>query len=389
MSTSTLRSVGPVTDAERALAPDLGRGLMLALIALANSAVYLYARPYGARQHIIETEFLDRLVAFVNTVFVEVRAYPLFAALFGYGVVRAYARQRAAGLDHRLARRTSRRRNWWLIGFGAVHALLLFSGDILGLYGVLGLILLTMLRLRDRTLLTIAGAWLAITAAVQGLVYSDSGPNAERTFFWSFTVADPLAAAGLRGVEWLLTPFGMVGVFSAALAGMWAARHGVLDQPGRHRTLLRRVAGYGVALSVLGGIPMGLQVAGVWTSTSFATDYAASASHVVTGVAGGLGYAALIGLLSGRIGDRPGPMLRAVAACGQRSLSCYLFQSVVFVALFVPYTLGLGARLGSAATAVVALATWLVGVGLADLMRRRGSRGPAETLLRRLSYRRS
>jgi len=46
--------VGPVTARERMLAPDLARGLMLALIALANSVVYLYGRPYGVRQHIME-----------------------------------------------------------------------------------------------------------------------------------------------------------------------------------------------------------------------------------------------------------------------------------------------------------------------------------------------
>lgn len=388
MSTSTAPAVGPMTDAERSLAPDLGRGLMLALVALANSAIYLYDRPYGARQHIIESGLLDRLVAFGNTVFVEIRGYPLFAALFGYGIVRAYTRHRATA-DDRRARGTLRRRGFWLIGFGAVHALLLFPGDILGLYGVLSLILVAMLRLRDRTLLIVAGVWLVIASLVQGLVYSDSGPNQRRTFFWSFTQDDPMLAVGLRGIDWLLTPFGLLAVFSAALAGMWAARRDVLGDPGRHRRLLRWVAVVGIGLSVLGGIPMGLLVAHVWTPTSFGVDYLVSTLHVGTGVAGGLGYAALIGLSAMRIGDRRGPVLRAIAACGQRSLTCYLFQSVVFVALFVPYTLGLGAVLGSAATAGVALATWLAGVGVAEVLRRRGSRGPAEVLLRRLSYRRS
>lgn len=388
MSMSTARAVRPMADAERALAPDLGRGLMLALVALANSAIYLFDRPYGARQHIIESAPLDKVVAFLNTVLVEIRGYPLFAALFGYGIVRAYTRYQAIA-DDGWARKTLRRRSFWLIAFGAVHALLLFPGDILGLYGVLGLILVAMLRLRDRTLLVVAGVWLLFASLIQGLVYSDSGPNEERTFFWSFTVDEPLVAMGLRGIDWLLTPFGLLAVFSAALAGMWAARRDILGAPGRHRGLLRRVAVIGIGVSVLGGVPMGLLVAGVWNSTPFGADYLVSVAHVVTGVAGGLGYAALIGLLAVRIGDRRGPVLRAITACGQRSLTCYLFQSVVFVALFIPYTLGLGATLGSAATAGLALATWLAGVGLAELLRRRGSRGPAETLLRRLSYRRS
>jgi uncharacterized membrane protein YeiB len=80
-------------------------------------------------------------------------------------------------------------------------------------------------------------------------------------------------------------------------------------------------------------------------------------------------------------------VVRALVACGQRSLSGYLFQSVVFVALLMPFTLGLGGRLGTAGVAVVALATWLVSVLLADLLHRRGRRGPAEVLLRRLTYR--
>jgi uncharacterized membrane protein YeiB len=59
----------------------------------------------------------------------------------------------------------------------------------------------------------------------------------------------------------------------------------------------------------------------------------------------------------------------------------------VFVALLMPYTLGLGETLGTAGVAVVALGTWLVSVLLADILRRAGRRGPAEVLLRRLTYR--
>lgn len=380
--------VGPAAGAQRIAAPDLGRGLMLAVIALANSIIYLYDRPYGTRQHIVEDGLVDRVVAFLTTILVECRGYPLFAALFGYGIVRAYLRRREAGHSDAEARRHLRRRGWWLVAFGAAHALLLFSGDILGLYGLLSLLLLAMLKVRDRTLILIAGGWLVFAALFQGLVYSDSGPNEERSFFWSFAVADPVTAAGLRMVEWLMTPFGLVGVFSAALAGMWAARRDLLAEPDRHRRLLRVVAIVGVGSSVLGGIPVGLQVAHVIPSTSFVTDYAFSALHVATGVLGGLGYAALFGLFAGRVAARGGAFARAVTACGRRSLSCYLFQSVVFAALFAPYTLGLGASLGSAATAGIALVTWAVGVGLAELMRRANHPGPAEAMLRRLSNRR-
>ena len=108
----------------------------------------------------------------------------------------------------------------------------------------------------------------------------------------------------------------------------------------------------------------------------------------VTGIAGGLAYAAIAGLIAARFAARrPGPLITALAACGQRSLTCYLLQSVAFVALFAPFTLGLGGVLTDAAASLVAVGTWLLTVLLAEAMRRAGWRGPAEVLLRRLTYR--
>jgi uncharacterized protein len=107
-----------------------------------------------------------------------------------------------------------------------------------------------------------------------------------------------------------------------------------------------------------------------------------------------MGYAAIAGLVAIRIGvrdrdgarDRPGPVISALAACGQRSMTCYLAQSVVFVAVLAAYGGGLGSRLGLAEIAVLAIVTWALSVLLADGMSRRGYRGPAEVLLRRLTY---
>jgi len=90
------------------------------------------------------------------------------------------------------------------------------------------------------------------------------------------------------------------------------------------------------------------------------------AVHSLTGIAGGLGYAALVGLVADRTRDgSPGPVRKALAACGQWSLTCYLLQSVVFVALFVPYLGGLSTRVGGATASAIAVITWLGTVVLA------------------------
>ncbi|GAA2208867.1 hypothetical protein GCM10009850_043250 [Nonomuraea monospora] len=72
---------------------------------------------------------------------------------------------------------------------------------------------------------------------------------------------------------------------------------------------------------------------------------------------------------------------------GRRSMSLYLLQSVVFVAVFYPYGLALQDDLGLTGATTVAVGTWAVSVVIAELLRRAGHRGPAEILLRRLAYR--
>ncbi|WP_106400818.1 DUF418 domain-containing protein [Actinocorallia populi] len=370
----------PVGEGERRLAPDLARGVMLALIAVANSAIYLYDRPYGIRQHIVEHELPNRVSAALSMTFVDGRAYPMFAALFGYGMVQIWNRRR----DDAEGKRVLKRRSAWLILFGAVHAVLLFSGDVLGVYGLLGLVICGLLKARDRTLLVIAGVWLVFVALLSALAYSTPQATEERTIFWSFAEEDPLKAMALRSVEWLMTPVGMTGVFTAALVGVWAARRDLLSAPD---ALVRRAAVWGPLIGVLGGLPLGLAAVGTFDVAGSGAVMALNAVHAVSGIAAGLGYAALIALLAQRIGTRRGPLVTALAACGQRSLTCYLLQSVVFVALLPPYTIGLGGRLSSVATVALAVGTWAATVVAAELMRRAGVRGPAETLLRRLSYR--
>jgi uncharacterized protein len=196
---------------------------------------------------------------------------------------------------------------------------------------------------------------------------------------------DPLAALVARLAEWgqnvLISS--MLSVVGAVALGAWAARRRVLDDPGRHRGLLVRVAVAGLAAAVLGGLPMALAAVDVWTPDT-GTMLLVGVLHTLGGYAGGLGYAAVFGLLAAR--SKPGPVLRGLAACGQRSLSCYLGQSVLFVALLPAWTLGLGGQLDVAGAALLAVAVWLALLVVAVVSARVGYRGPAEVLLRRLTY---
>lgn len=355
--------------APRALAPDLGRGVMLLVIALAHARV-LAGAPLG---------LADQTVAACHTLFVEGRGYPMFAALFGYGVARLAARHHRAGADWLDVRRRLRRRGGYLVLFGCAHALLLFHGDILAAYGLLVLLLVAATRSRERVLLAGAGASLVAGALAFGVAarFIPDGADAE-------LVTDPLVSAAYRVIGWIATtPLFALMAAGPFLLGLWAARHGVLERPAARLPWLRRTATIGIGVAALGGLPRVAVQAG-WAGDGAAPQIAATALHTLTGYAGGFGYAALVAIAAARLGERRGLVVTALVACGQRSLSCYLAQSLAWQLLFEPYWAGLGGRLRPLTAAAVGFGVWALTVVLAELLRRRGRQGPAEALLRRL-----
>ncbi|WP_310910947.1 DUF418 domain-containing protein [Lipingzhangella rawalii] len=396
---------GPSTATERALAPDLARGFMLLLIAVANTPWYLWGRDYTMSSiHPPDGAWWDQLTQIVIITAVDGRIYPMFAFLFGYGMVQLLLRQEAAGVPERAALALLRRRNLWLLVFGCAHAALLFMGDILGAYGLAGLVLAALfLRRSNRTLLV----WSAVLGIVLLLFLAFSllgayaaavlGEPVEQGFtpykFAESTMAEDsyLHSVVERLLVWplLVVMQGLLGlaVPIAILLGFWAARHRVLEQPEQNLRLLGWTAFVGIAVGWLGGAPHAVTHTGL---VPFPEDamFVFSTLMLPTGLAGGVGYVALFGLIGYWLRNRPsGPVTTAVSAVGKRSLSCYLAQSVVCAPLLAAWGLGLGAHLHSSSMALFAVAVWLVILLAAWGLERAGRRGPAEVLLRRLTYR--
>ncbi|TDQ52535.1 DUF418 domain-containing protein [Actinorugispora endophytica] len=398
---------GPVSQGERALAPDLARGFMLLLIALANTVWYLWAADPGmTTAHPDGGTVLDRAVQGVMITVVDGRTYPMFAFLFGYGMVQLWNRQRAAGADEKSVRALLRRRNLWLLAFGFVHASLLWMGDILGAYGFMGLLMgWLFLRRANRTLLVWSGVVVGLLAlstlfSVVGAYFAARAPVTEVPEAFDFMglstgltgEADYLTSMLTRTAFWVVLVFAQglltLAIPAAMLLAFWAARHRILEEPGRHLPLLRTTAAAGIAVGWLGGLPHALHHLGAFPFPESASWVFSSVSSS-TGLAAGIGYVALFGLIAHRLGERARGSLPVVAitAVGKRSLSCYLAQSVVCAPVLAAWGLGLGAHLGSATMALFALGVWLATVAAAYLQERAGRRGPAETLLRGLAYR--
>ena len=406
-SRASASSPPPPPAVPRALAPDLARGFMLLLITIANVSWHLWGRPTGLTSaHPTDGGPLDSALAAVSLVFIDGRIYPMFAFLFGYGMVQ-FARSRAArGFPDRIVDRMLLRRHLWLLVFGFVHALLLFNGDILGAYGLAGLILGAALFRRSDRALRIT-AWIlagiillfALGSIVLGLLMlllpAEVQDEITRSMVTGGSTTDMFAgqtnyalAALARAGTWFGTTIGTVLMLTVPLSivlGWMAARRGLLDDPAAHRTVLVRIAVGGITIGAVGGLPSALEFLAILPVPAV-SPWMFMGIDTLTGVAGGAGYAALFGLLALRIGTRPGRFSSAVAGVGRRSLSFYLLQSLLFAPLLNAWGFGLGHGMGTTVAFAIAVGVWVVSLVLAAVLDRRNTRGPAERLLRRLTY---
>ncbi|WP_193105525.1 DUF418 domain-containing protein [Brachybacterium sp. FME24] len=375
------KSASPTPDAERLLAPDLARGVMLLLIALAHSRM-LHAggsdltAPAGGGP-------IDVAIQWVLTSTVDARSAPLFGLLFGYGLVQLTRRHSGPDGDSARARRLIRRRGAWLVVFGAVHVVLLYSGDIIGSYGLFAVVLAGAVSWSGRRLWVVGVAALAISAAAYSVLQMMAGAGDASAAVGS----NLLESALLRATALPVLPIAALTVAPAALIGIWAGRMRLLEQPDRYGPLLRRAVLIGFPVSVLGAQPVALQAAGVWTPGTSGVGVIALVVFSVTGIAGGIAFAAAIALVATRIGDRRGRVTSALVACGRRSMTFYIAQSPVWLVATEPSLLDLGGRLSVLTAVGVAIGTWVATVVIADALQRAGRRGPAEALLRHLTYR--
>ncbi|SHY53001.1 Predicted membrane protein [Mycobacteroides abscessus subsp. bolletii] len=291
---------------------------MLALIAVANVPYFVLHRPHGVGAHAAEGSRLDRVAQTLGIIGIDSRIYPMFAFLFGYGIVQMYARQLASGAQPQEVYRILRRRHWWMITFGFVHAALLWFGDILGAYGIAGLLLVWLFLDRsDRTLKIWIGIFLTIptlltvsslTAGILGWSAPPSTNAGAAAGPEKINETAGFVDAVLGRIEgWTVyvLPASLLGfiILPAIVLGMLAARHKVLDQPAKHIALLKRAAWIGISIAVATGAPLALLNAG-FLGIPRDQNWILLPLHTLGGLAGGLGYVAVFGLVAVYLGRK-------------------------------------------------------------------------------------
>ena len=390
--------------------PDVARGFMLLLISLANITFWTGVARVSAPNDAADTAWL-----WVRTLLIDARSYPLFAMLFGFGLVTMVDRRIASGTQSYLqslpgveagrepteqeevwareqatvgARRLVRRRGLWMVLFGAAHAML-FSGDIIGTYGLAAVVFAGWLARKHRkramavsvvaTVATISTMHtMGSHVAAQGLsaaAVMKQGAGESATTLLSYVSGSVTSWAG-NSVTTVL--FSMV--VPAMFLGARLADTDFLAHPERHRRLLTGVGLGSLGIGAAGGIGYG-----IWATGGTLAGWTAPL-HEVTGLAGACGWLALLALYAGEptADGRLAGLRRLASNVGRRSMTAYLSQTFLFAIIFLalPALTGIEFHLGEAQAAGIAAAVWLATVGLCTVLERGGHAGPFETLLR-------
>ncbi|RIX82834.1 DUF418 domain-containing protein [Acidovorax cavernicola] len=376
---------------ERQSLVDALRGFALLGILVVNIAAF--ASPYYGQplpDPMMRTG-LDRAAAFAVAFLFETKFYLLFSFLFGYSFTLQMQSAQRSGKPFvpRLARRLVA---LWLIG--ALHAVLLFHGDILTTYAVLGAVLLALRHQSDAVLARWALRLVLATALLWGAIgvlAMLGGPATEEVLRTAKTDAAS-ALAAYRGtaatvvrqhLHELSQVWIVLGLVQAPMAlamffaGVIEGRRNLFARAGRYRPLFKRL--------LVPGLVLGLPGAAVYAWTAAVVP---GSRWDVLGLAVGvftspLLTATYVGAMMLLFQSRWGAWLAsALAPAGRMALSNYLLQSAVCAWLFLAYGLRLIGEFGPFVSLMVAFGIFGAQLLFSRWWMARFAYGPVEWVLR-------
>jgi uncharacterized protein len=387
----------PVSFRERVVALDVLRAFALLGIFVMNLPGMGESWRHVTKEIERWPAWYDVSAVAIRTALFDGKFNSLFTLLFGIGFTIQLERLTAGGN----ARLVFTRRLVALLGFGLVHMFLVWTGDVLHMYAVLGFLLLFCRRVADRFLIWAIVALLALPVAMTTVDYAtytaqEASQDRSKTAalhegsLRAYRDGSYLDAVAFR-VHETVTDYADPGIyqFIASLVvtmfiGMYVGRRGFVQDGAQHRHLLRQTLAWGLALGLTASCTM--TVTGYLSRPFEASPLwiVGSAAYSVQRPALMLAYAAAIVLLT--LHQRWGPRLATLQAMGRMPLTNYLAQSVVGTLFFYGYGLGFYERVGPAAMMGLAIAFFAVQCLYSRWWFERFQFGPAEALWRALTY---
>ena len=403
-------------SSERLTLLDTLRGFALFGVFFSNVVMWFSGRAFLPKAQVEalmkNASWLDTFTTQAYMLMVSGKFITLFAFLFGLGfaVQMGRAEERGASIAPLYARRLG-----VMLLMGLTHLFLLWYGDILSMYAVLGFGLLLLRRRSDRTLLISAAllvfVWPVIGMAILRLpqLLADTPEAAAAIAKAAAERSEGLrtqALAAFSSGSWLdvmrdgtrfyvkdflpmILAFTLA-TFGRFVLGLLAGRRRIFHDAPQHLRLFRRLLGWGLVAGVVGSgyglVMQQLMLRKILTPETIPTWLpiaTAPLKHL-----GDLGFAAVyvsgITLLFQRAAWQR--LLGLLAPVGRMALTNYLSQTVLSVLFFYGYGLGQVTKVGPAACLGLCLAVFAVQGVWSHLWLARFRFGPAEWVWRSLTY---
>lgn len=381
---------------------DALRGFALFGICLANIAVFSgwVAMPPPVKQNMAYADAYDLFLAMT----IDGRFYTIFSFLFGMGFALQLERLTKANGNASIYLR----RLFFLLLIGLGHVFILWQGDILALYAIMGFCLFLLRGLSDKVVLLVGLLCLLLPIIGYALFWQlgldpDAGfyERASRAlggdgslpyFFQGFALNQSTTEWGVFyetqmglshfRVGYLIDSWRIPKVLGIMLIGMWAGRQLVKGQLVENIKLQKRTLLIGLVV----GIPASIwlwKLGGLSIFSSHSMGGLLSVlAYTLAVFPMGFAYVAAFALLW----HKAPHALSFFAAPGRMALTNYLGQTIICIVIFYGIGFGLGIKYSPLTLIILPIVIIVFQAMLSKWWLKRFKFGPAEWVWRCLTY---
>ena len=406
MNAST-QTAFPVLQTERSDILDVLRGFALFGVLLDNIFGFtgwgFFTQPM---REALPTWPADGIVALSELTFINGKFYSLFSLLFGIGFSIILIRNEQKGIN---ALEIFYRRLIILLIIGAGHLFLLWEGDILVLYALIGMLLPLFRKCSDKTLLITAAALILspiIFDCMDILFHAKAGDGLERLAMsidkknslpTDSTYANYLFKSESGWQEWrnwqesgwayrysyILDSNRIPKVLGMFLIGFYAGRKTMYLKLENYIALFKKLRLWGLII----GIPAAIACTyfeifekGIPNPTGLGHTF----FYAISVVPLCLAYTSIICLRW--IKKKGNSKLKVLAPLGRMALTNYLMQTIIGITLYYGVGFGFGGNIGPAIFVPIGFAVYALQILYSNWWFKYFNYGPMEWIWRQLTY---
>ena len=395
----------PVSAQQRIVTLDIVRGFALLGILIMNMPGFVSSIFIEADGSHLWSSPIDRAAELARDMLFSGKFNSMFSLLFGIGFTIQFARMEQLAPGH--ATHLYLRRLLILLAIGLVHAMFFWTGDVLHVYAVLGLLLLLVMRhMSDRAIVALIVLLLvypAISGVVRLLVVTPDITAMRVAQAQAFEASNNLAYGGGTFIAaarehmrefahfydnvWSL--WGTLGFYvqmaTTMLLGVLVGRHRLAQRIPELLPSIRRIQGWALSVGLVCALTFGIIFEIQRTPGPTPLKVLGSLAYTISRPSLMIFYVLTIV----RLAQLPSWQARfaPIAATGRMPLTNYLMQTLICTTLMYGWGFGLWGTVGPAAQLLLAFAIFFViQVPLSILWLRRFEYGPLEYLWRVATY---